>query len=203
MKRPQFEQIKSGQEFNQWYWLKAEMVEICKRSGLPSTGRKFDLRDRIMFALDNNGKLKLENKKVKASSKFNWAKATLTPETRLTDNVSFGPNFRRFMKNEIGNKFSCHSDFMDWVKSNAGKTLADAIEKWHELEKRKEDPNFKRAIADNNMLSQYVRDFLEENKNCTLKDAKKYWLLKKQLPTKDGFIRYEKTDLQLDKNLDE
>ncbi len=203
MKRPRFEQIKSGQEFNQWYWLKAEMVEICKRSGLPSTGRKFDLRDRIMFALDNNGKLKPENKKVKAKSKFNWAKATLTPETRLTDNVSFGPNFRSFMKSEIGNKFSCHSDFMDWVKSNAGKTLADAIEKWHELEKRKENPNFKRAIADNNMLSQYVRDFLEENKNCTLKDAKKYWLLKKQLPTKDGFIRYEKTDLQLDKNLDE
>ncbi|MEM0934180.1 MAG: SAP domain-containing protein, partial [Bacteroidota bacterium] len=46
MQRPDFENIESGQEFNRWYWLKEELIEICKRSGLPSHGRKFDLRDR-------------------------------------------------------------------------------------------------------------------------------------------------------------
>ena len=197
MQRPNFEDIKTGEEFNQWYWLKAEMVEICKRAGLPATGRKFDLRDRIMYALDHDGNLKPEPKKKKTKSKFNWAKSELSLETIITDNVSFGPNFRRFMKSRIGNRFSCHSDFMDWMKSNAGKTLADAVKKWHELEERKADPDFKRTIADNNMLAQYTRDFLEDNKNRTLKDAKKYWNLKKQLPTKDGFVRYESADLKL------
>lgn len=197
--RPKFEDIKTGKEFNKWYWLKEEMEEICKGIGLPHSGRKFDLRDRIIYALDNNGILKPEPQKQKSASKFDWSKSILSLNTTITDNVSFGPNFRRFMKKEIGNKFKCHSDFMDWVKANSGKTLKDAVAKWMELEKRKEDPTFKRTIADNNMLAQYTRDFLSDNRNTTLKDAKRYWNLKKQLPTKDGFVKYEKSDLQLEK----
>ncbi|MBN7814579.1 DUF6434 domain-containing protein [Algoriphagus pacificus] len=198
MGRPDFESIKSGEEFNKWYWLKEEMVAICKSSGLPSTGRKFDLRDRIMHALDNNGELKAEPKKQNPRSKFNWAKADLSLETKITDNVSFGPNFRTFMKSQIGNSFSCTSDFMDWVKENEGKTLENAIQKYHQLEKRKEDPNFERKIADNNMFNQYTRDFLKDNPEKNIDSVRKYWMLKKQLPTKDGFVRYEKSDLNLE-----
>lgn len=197
-KRPKIEDIKSGEEFNHWYWLKEELEAICKRAGLPAHGRKFDLRDRIMFALDNNGGVKKEEKK-KATSKFNWAKAELSPETIITDNVSFGPNFRRFMQGQIGSKFSCHSDFMNWVRSNEGKTLGQAVEKWHELEGRKDDPDFKRIIADNNMYNQYTRDFLVDNPGKTIRDARACWLIKKQLPTEDGFVRYDRKDLQLSK----
>ena len=197
MKRPDFENIKSGAEFNNWYWLKEEMVEICKRCNLPYTGRKFDLRDRIMFALDNNGKIQPKQKTVKIKSKFNWAKSELTLATKITDNVSFGPNLRRFMNGQIGNNFSCHSDFMDWVKANAGKTLGDAIDEYHQLEKRKENPDFERKIADNNMFNQYTRDFMKDNPDANLKDVRKFWSLKKQKPTKDGFVRYAKSDLEL------
>lgn len=197
MKRPDFEHIKSGAEFNQWYWLKEEMVEICKQSDLPSNGRKFEIRDRIMFALDNNGKVKPETQKKKTTSKFNWAKSKLTLETEITDNVSFGPNFRRFMKGQIGDMFSCNSDFMDWVKQNPGKTLENAIEKYYELEKRKENPDFKRKIAENNMFNQYTRDFLQDNPNESIKNVRKFWLLKKQLPMSNGFVKYERSDLKL------
>ncbi|MEL6560373.1 MAG: DUF6434 domain-containing protein [Bacteroidota bacterium] len=197
MSRPDFENIKSGEEFNQWYWLKEELEAICKSSGLPANGRKFDLRDRIMHALDHNGELKLLPEKQKKKSKFNWAKSELSLETIITDNVSFGPNFRRFMSNQIGDKFKCHSDFMDWVKSNAGKTLEDAVKEWNRLEMRKENPDFSREIADNNMYSQYIRDFLEDNPGYTIKDVKKYWLLKKTLPMDQGFVKYEKSDLRL------
>jgi len=194
--RPEFEHIKTCQEFTKWYWLKTELVEICKKLSLPRTGRKFDLRDRIIDALDNK---KPQNKKVQRSAKstFNWAKSNLTLETIITDSVSFGPNFRSFMHTQIGKKFKCHSDFMDWVKSNEGKTLKDAVETWHLLEKRKEDDSFQRTIAPNNMLAQYTRDFLRDNKGCTISDVKKYWNEKKRIPTQDGFIRYEKSDLDL------
>ncbi len=199
MSRPEFENIKSGEEFNQWYWLKEEMVEICKRSNLPYTGRKFDLRDRIMYALDNNGKIQPKIEKPKSKSKFNWAKAELTLETEITDNVSFGPNFRRFMKSQVGKSFSCNSDFMDWVKTNIGNTLGGAVEEYYRLEKRKENPDFERKIADNNMFNQYTRDFMKDNPNSNLKEVRKFWSLKKQMPTKDGFIRYAKSDLKLGK----
>lgn len=195
-KRPEFGDIKTGKEFNRWYWLKEELIAICKQAGLPAYGRKFDLRDRIMHALDNAGEVKKEQKK-RATFRFNWAKAELSLETIITDNVSFGPNFRKFMQGQIGSKFSCHSDFMDWVKSNEGKTLRQAVDKWHELEARKEDPNFKRVIADHNMYNQYTRDFLEDNPGKTLREARECWLIKKQLPTKDGFVRYDRDDINL------
>ncbi|MBQ0734257.1 DUF6434 domain-containing protein [Aquimarina celericrescens] len=196
MQRPKFEDIISGAEFNNWYWLKEEMVDICKRSNLPVSGSKFQLRDRIMYALDNDGKLKPEKKTAKPKSKFNWVKAELTLDTIITDNVSFGPNFRKFMKSQIGNKFFCHSDFMDWVKGNIGKTLEDAVYQWEELEKRK-DPNFKREIASNNMFNQYIRDFLDDNKGGSFQTAKRFWDIKKQYPAKNGFVIYEKSDLEL------
>lgn len=195
-RRPSFENIASGREFRRWYWLKEELIDICKRSNLPYTGGKFELQDRIVHALDNDGKL-LPSPKIRTSSKFNWAKAKLTPDTVITDNVSFGMNFRGFMKSQIGNAFSCHGDFMDWVRANPGKTLQDAIEQWQLLEDRKKDPTFKRKIAKHNMFAQYTRDFLEDNPGLTLKDAKTYWSLKKQFPTDTGYVRYERKDLEL------
>ncbi|MEL6863971.1 MAG: DUF6434 domain-containing protein [Bacteroidota bacterium] len=196
MQRPDFAEIKSGAEFNNWYWLKEEMVNICIEAGLPANGRKFELRDRIMYALDHKGQFKKPVKK-KTHSKFNWAKAELSLDTIITDNVSFGPNFRRFMKGHLGKKFSCHSDFMDWVKANEGKTLKDALDAWLDLEARKKDPNFKRTIADNNMYSQYIRDFAEDNPGKTIKEVRKYWLLKKEQPMENGFVRYHPDDLKL------
>ena len=197
IKKPDFSEIESGAAFNRWYWLKEELIEICRQINLPYHGGKFELRDRIMYALDNDGKLKARTKKKKPASSFNWAKSRLTPETVITDNVSFGPNFRNFMKAEIGNHFSCLCDFMDWVKANAGKTLLDAVMQWQELENRKKDPGFRRNIAPHNMLSQYVRDFLDDNPGKSFKDALRFWKMKKQMPTETGFVKYSKADLKL------
>lgn len=197
MSRPDFSEIASGKEFNRWYWLKEELVEICKQAQIPYTGRKFELRDRIIFMLDHPGQPLPPIKKKRASSNFNWSKAKLNLDTKITDSISFGPNFRNFMKSEIGPKFSCHGDFMDWVKSSPGKTLEEAILMWHALEDRKKNPNFKRTIAKNNMLAQYVRDFLKDNTDKTLKDALYFWKLKKRRPTETGYIIYEKTDTEL------
>ena len=197
MNRPGFSEIETGAEFNQWYWLKDELIEICKQANLPYHGGKFELRDRIIYALDNEGRLKPNSKKGKPKSSFNWAKSSLALDTLITDNVSFGPNFRNFMKSEIGNNFSCHSDFMAWVKSNPGKTLRDAVLKWQEMENRKNDPDFRRDIAAHNMLNQYVRDFLDDNPDMSFKDALHHWKIKKQMPTENGFVKYTKADLKL------
>ncbi|MEO1257216.1 MAG: DUF6434 domain-containing protein [Bacteroidota bacterium] len=193
--RPHFTEIKSGNEFSNWYWLKAEMVAICKTLSLPYSGGKFELRDRIIYALDHDGKILKPPKKKKATAKFNWAKEQLALSTVITDNVSFGPNFRRFMKRHIGKNFSCHSDFMDWARNNAGKTLQDAILKWQELEDRKKDPNFKRKIAAHNMMSQYVRDCFADHPELTFQEVHQCWERKKQLPMKEGRVKYEPSDL--------
>ena len=198
MSRPEFDEITSGDEFHRWYWLKTELVDICKRLGLPHTGRKFELRDRIIYALDHGGALKPEPQKRRADSRFNWAKEQLTLDTVITDNVSFGPNFRTFMKQHIGKHFSCNRDFMDWVRSNIGNTLRQAVEAYHHLEKRRDAPGFETEIADSNMFNQYTRDFMKDNPNESLHRLRRCWLLKKNMPTRDGFVRYEKSDLELE-----
>ncbi|MHA7130711.1 DUF6434 domain-containing protein [Algoriphagus namhaensis] len=194
--RPKFSEMKTGQEFKSWYWLKSELVDICKKLGLSYTGGKFELRDRIAHELDHPGTPFPKKPKKATTSKFNWAREKLTLETVLTDNVSFGPNFRNFMKSQVGDHFYCHSDFMDWANLNPGKTLADAVDEWNKLEKRKEDPNFKRVIRPHNMFNQYLRDFFEATEGLKLKDAKKCWAAKKRQKSADGVVRFEKGDLE-------
>ena len=197
MNRPDFSTIKTGAAFNQWYWLKREMVDICKQAGLPCHGSKFELRDRIMYALDHQGSVKPKVKTKKATSTFHWAKAELTLDTVITNDVSFGPNFRGFMEAQTTRKFTCHSDFMDWVRANSGKTLQDAILAWEAFENRKEDPAFRREIAEHNMYCQYVRDFLNDNPGQSFSHAKNHWNRKRQLPMKEGLVKYERSDLTL------
>lgn len=195
MPRPPFDEIRSGKEFNRWYWLKAELVAICKEAGLPTHGRKFDLRDRIMYALDHDGAVLPEPPRAAASSDFDWAKAKLRPSTLITDNVAFGPNFRRFMREQLGGRFTCSSPFMAWVRANPGRTLGEAISAYREIEGAQKKGS--RPIAAGNMFNQYTRDFLQDNPQLGPGDARKYWLLKKQLPTEDGFVRYASADLAL------
>ncbi len=193
--KPNILTVKTNADFKKWYWLKEELVVYCKHLGISYTGGKFELQERISFVLENPGKPLPKSKPKKPSSKFNWAKEKLSLNTLITDTVSFGPNFRNFMKSQVGDHFYCHSDFMDWVNLNAGKTLADAVVAWNRFEKRKEDPGFKRVIRPHNMFNQYLRDFFEDNKGLTLKDAKKCWSGKKSEQNLDGKVIYETKDL--------
>ncbi|MEM9325784.1 MAG: DUF6434 domain-containing protein [Bacteroidota bacterium] len=195
--RPSFAELATGDDFLSWYWLKAEMVQYCKAAGLPHNGSKFELRDRIAYALDHDGAVLAPEKKKKPTSTFDWANAELTLDTLITDNVSFGPNFRGFMESEIGPSFVCHGDFMDWVKANIGKTLSDAVAAWRELEGRKKDPAFRREIRSFNMYNQYTRDFLDDNPGSGLALARSHWDKKKRLPAPGGFVKYERSDLEL------
>ena len=194
--RPSFHSIDSGEEFLRWYWLKEELIALCKEVGLPATGGKFELRDRIAYALDHDGAV-LSKPQKKPTSTFSWAKEKLTRETLITDNISFGPNVRNFLKSQIGPRCSCHSDFMEWVLESPGKTLGDAIDAWWQLESRKDDPKFRRQIKSHNMYNQYTRDFMDDNPGRKLTDARACWEKKKRLPAPSGFVRYERGDLDL------
>ena len=180
MQRPDFSELKNGAEFKAWYWLKEEMTAICRDAKIATGGSKFQMRDRIAAHLDNNIDMSFfQNQPAKPHSTFDWVHTALSLDTIITDNVSFGPNFRNFLKSHIGKRFVCHSDFMDWVKAHPAKTLEAAIYQWEELENRKNNPGFKRTIAEHNMLAQYVRDFLAGQPQLSFKDALSSWNKKK------------------------
>lgn len=43
MKRPEFSQIQSYEEFSRYYWYRKELSQICRQLGLAHTGTKQEL----------------------------------------------------------------------------------------------------------------------------------------------------------------
>lgn len=194
--RPEIDPNMDGKEFSRWYWPVKQLKQFCDALDLPSTGTKKEIRDRVEF------KLKHPNAPTPKTSRkkhgpFNWAKEILSKETIITENISFGPNVRNFFKAHIGSKFVCHSDFMDWMRANSGLKLSDAIDAWHLLEQRKEDPEFRREIATCNNYLQYLRDARDTVPTMTLDEAKACWDYKKIRPATDGIVVFEVEDKNL------
>lgn len=182
----------SAGDFDRWYWPVAELQVFCDLLSLPGTGTKADLRTRVLAKLAGAEPPK-RPRRPKGPS---WGKVQITPETVVTENISFGPNVRGYFKSVIGASFVCHGDFMDWMRSNAGATFADAVAAWQMLEARKEDPAFRREIASCNNYLQYLRDLRDAHPNISLDDAKRCWDAKKVRPAMDGMVIYEPEDLR-------
>ena len=86
---------------------------------------------------------------------------------------------------------------MAWLKSNAGKTLADACVEYKEMKQREADPEFQSKIEPHNQFNQYTRDFLAARPDLGMDDVRKYWALKIALPSKSGRHVFELSDLDL------
>lgn len=191
--RPPADRIASREEFERWYWPVDALREFCTRLNVPSSGNKKELRERVALALDG-GRRKAKRSRIQTSGQ--WSNMSLSMKTTITADISFGPNLRSFFKTKIGKKFVCHSDFMDWVRSNTGSTLGDAVQAWQVLEEKKRDPAFRREIAESNNFLQYLRDIRDANPGLTLEQAKECWDAKKIRPAIRGRVVYESMDLR-------
>lgn len=194
--RPPVDCRMSRAEFERWYWPVSELVKFCEQLQIPKSGRKAELRARVSISLGGGQPPQPHSAEPKIQDGFDWKGAKLSMLTPITASITFGPNVRRFFKSQIGSKFVCHSDFMDWVKTNVGLTFRDAVEAWHMLEARKNDPEFRREIAECNNYLQYLRDFRDGNPTRSFEDAKICWDQKKLRPAKDGVVIYQAEDLQ-------
>jgi hypothetical protein len=196
-KRPDLINIGSGTEFKQWYWLKEELVVMCKELQVSYSGSKADLTNRIADFIDFGLKRKLDSNKVRGKkkvSKFNWARSSLNLKTVITDSYTNGPNTRAFFKIQCGKEFSFTIPFMDWMRENVGRTLEDAVMEWRKQYQERKDPNFKSVIPPSNQYNKYIRDFFDDNPGKSIREARHYWMLKRSLP---GKHIYEKSDFDL------
>ncbi len=195
--RPEISTITTGAELRRWYWLKSELGAQAKAVGVRATGGKFTILDRLAHHLDT-GELQWPGDMRKAPrSRFDWHSAELTPETVITDSYRNTQNVRRFFKVQAGEGFKFNIAFMAWMKANVGKTLADAVAEYHRLKDEETKPGFQSEIARHNQFNQYTRDFLADNPDMGLDDVRKYWALKRDMPSGDGRHVYERSDLDL------
>lgn len=188
----------SGKEFKEYYFLKEELKDFCKKEGLKTSGSKNQLEERIIHYL-NTGKSfddSKANEKIKKTKNIanhpnnNSDIREITLDSKLGDNFKCSEDKREFFENEIGKGFKFKVKFQKWLKANPDKTYRDAIDAYYDIQNSKEKTNIGKQFEYN----QYIRDFFEDNKDKKLEDAIECWNYKKSLK---GHNKYEKTDMNI------
>jgi len=191
--RPEIATISSSSELRRWYWLKVELAAQARRLGVKSSGGKFTILERLCYFYDTTDKKWPGDEGPKIVSKFDWHSSELTKDTIITDNYSNTKNVRRFFQTHIDKRFKFNVDFLDWFKGNIGKTLGDAEQYW---QAQRANPTSTK-IKPHNQFNQYARDFMSDNPSLDMKDVRRFWALKKMLPSETGRHEYERSDLKL------
>ena len=115
MKRPDFYDIKSFDEFSKYYWYREELIKICRELGLKSDGGKIEL-NKVIEAYFKGEKLLPEKITVFSHNKKISESLSLTT-TLLECGFAFGPRFREFFEIQTGIKpFKFNVDMVATVK---------------------------------------------------------------------------------------
>ena len=185
MERPDLDKSLDSKTFRDFYYLKEELVAFCRENGLPVSGGKLELTERIAHFLDTGmvGSVSRTKKKTPKVS-------SICLDTIIEPDFVCSEKHRAFFKEHIGKSFSFNVAFQKWLKTHAGKTYKDAIEAYEVIleEKKKGKTKIDKQFEYNT----YIRDFFADNQGRSLEDAIKCWKYKKQM---QGHNRYEKSDL--------
>lgn len=161
--RPKLDKNLDGKTFREFYYLKEELVEFCRRYGLPTSGGKLEITQRIAHFLDT-GEV-IAAKKVQKKSQII---GNITTDTEIEPNFVCSEKHRAFFKEHIGNGFSFNVAFQKWLKGNTGKTYADAITAYYRILEEKKSSKTK--IDKQFEYNTYIRDFFADNKGKSLED---------------------------------
>lgn len=184
-KRPELNKRTDTAAFRSFYYLKQELIDFCRENALPASGSKSELKDRIARFLDTGEVLRSS---VKRKPIVNTG--IITEDTIIEDNIVCSEKHREFFLGKIGKSFSFNVAFQKWLKTNAGKTYADAVQAYyHILDEKKQG---KTAIDRQFEYNTYIRDFFADNHGKSLNEAIVCWNYKKSLA---GHHRYERSDL--------
>jgi hypothetical protein len=180
---------KTTQECLDKYYLKNELMEICKESNLPGNGSKENLVKYICDFIENKNVTKIKIKASKADNDF-------MPELDKIIDIHYSNNetHRKFFTKEIGGHFKYNVPFMNWMNENKGKrTYNEAIEIWKKISSEKKSGK-KNKIGTQFEYNQYTRDFFENNLKLSREDCIKCWKYKKG---QMGKHLYEKEDMKI------
>lgn len=185
--RPNLDLKLSAGIFRQYYYLKEELVDFCRRNNLQATGSKSELSERIAVFLESGKRTRAEHKTRKTQSA-----GEIKPNNIIEENFVCSEKHRAFFKEQVGKSFSFNVAFQKWLKSNAGKTYAEAITAYHQILQEKKSAKGKGEIEKQFEYNTYIRDFFAANKDKTLEQAIKCWKFKK---SQKGHNKYEDSDL--------
>ena len=117
MERPTLDKNLDSKTFRNFYFLKEELVNFCRENGLPTSGGKIEITDRIAHFLDT-GEIVSVSREKKATVQI----GDIDLNTKIEPNFVCTEKHRAFFKEHIGTTFSFNVAFQKWLKSNTGNT---------------------------------------------------------------------------------
>lgn len=188
--RPELNRNISVQDFKEFYWYRAELIDFCRLQNLDKRGGKVELSKRVEnFLKTGEG---IPHPEFAVTSRFDWNAEKLTVDTVITDSYKNTENVRAFFKKQIGHQFKFNVQFMNWMKNANGKTLGAATEQWISIMNERRISKSEKEIAPQFEYNTYIRDFMKDNPDKSLQHAIICWKSKKLKP---GNNKYTKSDL--------
>ena len=186
-KRPNLDNSLDSKTFKEYYYLKEELIDFCRKNNLQTTGGKIELTERIANFLETG-----ERTYKSHITRRSLSVDKITLNTIIEEDFVCSEKHRAFYKEQIGNNFSFNVAFQKWLKSNSGKTYQDSINAYYQI---LEDKKKNKTIIDKQFeYNTYIRDFFNDNEDKNLEQAIKCWKYKKSLK---GYNKYEREDLKI------
>ena len=129
--RPVLDKNLDSKTFRDFYYLKEELVDFCRKNGLPVSGGKLQITDRIACFLDTG--------EIQAPSKVKRKVMTvsdISEDTIIEVDFICSEKHRAFFKEkkkgktQIDKQFEYNTYIRAFFADNRGKTLEDAIKCW-------------------------------------------------------------------------
>ena len=188
MERPEFDRIKSYEEFSRYYWYREELIKICKSLGLRADGGKIEL-NRVIEAYFNGERIFPVKKK---RALVNDRNIKLTKDSGIIEcGFTFGDRFREFFKKETGeDNFRFNVDMVATVKAvkesdDRTFTLGDLLDIYYG---KKTYAKYDRSAL---LWNRFVKDFCADDAtaiyNERLKAAAALWKIVRESDMKKEY----------------
>lgn len=190
--RPPLTRTITVEDFRQYYWLKTELEDFCRRYGISTSGGKIEIARRIESFLQT-GRVPQARTSSTTRRSSSSGPTVLTLETVIHEGFVCTQRHREFFKSVIGPTFHFSTFIQNYFKDHVGQTYRDAVNAWHQEEERKQNPSYQTNIAPQFEYNQFIRDFFNDPKNRgkTRQDAIRAWKIKRSRP---GDNRYSSDD---------
>lgn len=186
--RPVLSVSLSAAEFGRWYWLKSELLAFCRDHGLPSSGAKTALAERIAAHLsDRSADRRREASPIRRP--YRAGRRPLPAVRRRSppmpasfrSDTPIGPDWRctralrGFFEAQCGPGFRFNGALRAFIAKGAGRRLAEAVAVYRRSRQTRRRAAGSTAIAPQFEYNRFIRDFHARHPGRSHADAVAAW----------------------------
>jgi len=188
--RPELDDNITLDDYLNYYWLKSELMDFCRKVGINTDGWKLEIHNRIVKYLATR-EIEQKSKDIILKPKNKKNTVSINLHTVVTSDFKRNPQTTAFFKS-IDSRFHYSVRLNQYIRDNFGKiTYGDIINEWkREYEEKKmgikTTPDLPQCE-----YNQFIKDYLEDNKDKKFKDAVAAWNIKKNMRGDNIYHREE------------